>query len=207
MLSALDQTIRQILLHEGRLDPREVDISFEIPRREWSAGISRPTLNCYLFDIRENLDLRQQGWQVEQQGERKVRRQAPLRFDLTYLITAWTRVVEDEHRLLWHTLQTLARFPTLPEQHFQGALQAHEQPIYASTARPDGVLKSPSEFWAALENVLKPSLSLVLSLALDRDVLASGPLVLSTQIGFQQIGQGDGEREQLAYAPAAAAES
>lgn len=180
MISDLDETIRQILIRDAGLDPVQIDISFEIPNREWSVGISRPTLNCYLFDIRENMDLRQQGWQSDSQPSgARGQRYAVLRYNLTYLITAWTRAVEDEHRLLWRALQALSRHGALPGALLQGELRAHELPIYTTVARPDAVLKSPGEFWTALENQIKPSLSYTVVVAMDRDLIPSGPPVLS----------------------------
>lgn len=183
MLSELDESIRQMLINEGGFSSAEVDVSFDIPTREWSGGISRPTLNCYLFDIHERRVLRDEGLRLQGRGTREaLQTRPPLFFDLTYLITAWTREVEDEHRLLWHMLQTLARFPSLPRKHLQGALVEYAWPINTSIAQPEGVLKSPGEFWSALENQLKPSLSFVVTLGLDRDALAAGPPVLSSGI-------------------------
>lgn len=185
MLSELDETIRRLLIDEGGFDPAEIDVSFDIPNREWSVGITKPTLNCYLFDIRENGELRQQGMQTEKGGSGSAGRRRPrLFFDLTYLITAWTRAVEDEHRLLWHTLTTLVRFTTLPAEHLQGRLRENDVPIFARAAQPSSVLKSPGEFWTALENQLKPSLSYVVTLGLDRDLLPAGPPVLTTALRF-----------------------
>jgi len=183
MLSDIDETIRQILVQVAGLDSSEVEVSFEIPDREWSAGISKPTLNCYLFDMRENRELRQHGMENMMQGGRVAFRQRPVVYlDLTYLITAWTREVEDEHRLLWHTLQTLLRFERLPEQYLQGELRGSEQPIYARTAMPEGVLKSPGEFWTALENQIKPSISYVITVSLDRDRQSVGPPVRTARL-------------------------
>lgn len=180
MFSDLDETIRQILIKEGGLDPAEIEISFEIPNREWSAGISKPTINCYLFDIRENRELRQGGVQTERGGANgaTTRRRPPLRLDLTYLITAWTRAVEDEHRLLWHALRTLMRFTTLPGHLLQGELRGHALPVHTRLAQ-EGVLKSPGEFWTALENQLKPSLSYVATLAVDHASIPAGPPVFT----------------------------
>jgi hypothetical protein len=183
MISALDETIRTLLFAEGALDASQVDVSFEIPNREWSSGISRPTLNCYLFDIHENRELRQSGMQTDMRAEGgAVRRRTPLRLDLTYLLTAWTRAVEDEHRLLWHALGTLARFPRLPGEHLQGELREQSLPIQTHIAQPDGVLKSPGEFWTALENQIKPSLSYVVTLALERLPVPAGPPVLTQHV-------------------------
>jgi hypothetical protein len=180
MFSDLDDSIKQILIKEGQIDSSEIDISFEIPNREWSAGIAKPTLNCYLFDIRENRELRQSGMQTERNGQAGAasKRRPPLRLDLAYLITAWTRAVEDEHRLLWHALRTLMRFSTLPPSMLQGELRGHELPIYTRLAQ-EGVLKSPGEFWTALENHLKPSLNYVVTMAVDHDAVPAGPPVLT----------------------------
>ena len=54
MISDLNETIKQLLIKKGAFDPAEVDIRFETPSREWSASISKPTVNAYLCDIREN---------------------------------------------------------------------------------------------------------------------------------------------------------
>lgn len=180
MFSDLDESIKQILVKEGNLEPSEIEISFEIPNREWSAGISKPTLNCYLFDIRENRELRQGGMQTDRSEANGVphKRRPPLRLDLTYLITAWTRAVEDEHRLLWHALHTLMRFAILPPGLLQGELRDHQLPIYTKLVQ-EGVLKSPGEFWTALENQLKPSLSFVATLAVERERFLAGPPVLT----------------------------
>jgi hypothetical protein len=193
MLNELDETIRQILINEGRLDPAEVDVSFDIPNREWSSGISKPTLNCYLFDIHERRVLREDGWRLEERGTpRTARRQPPLFYEMTYLVTAWTRAVEDEHRLLWQVLRTLVRFPVLNDErtthlrpYLQGDLQDYPWPIAASVAQMEGVLKSPGEFWTALENQIKPSLSYVVTLGLDREAVVAGPPVLSTGISIR----------------------
>ena len=48
MITDLDETIKQLLIQKGALEPAEVDISFETPKREWSASISKPTVNLYL---------------------------------------------------------------------------------------------------------------------------------------------------------------
>lgn len=117
-LNDLDEAIRQILVRMGGVRQDEVDIDFSVPDSDWSGGLSRPTINCYLFNIHERTRLREEGWQLE--GDRRTgqsRRPPPLYIELTYLITAWTQRdnVADEHRLLWRVLRTLARFPVLHE--------------------------------------------------------------------------------------------
>ena len=189
MISDIDETIREILIKEGGFDTGEVDISFEIPTREWSGSISKPTLNCYLFDIRENIERRQYGMRTDGANPSgTVRRRPPTYFDLTYVITAWTRVVEDEHRLLWHVLTTLKRFSTLPTEHLQGVLMEQQTEINVQTAHPESLIKNPNDFWGALDNQLRPALSFVVTIAYDRPFGPVGPPVLSTMVRIQQRG-------------------
>jgi hypothetical protein len=75
MISELDESIRKLLVRQGGLDPLDIDIRFEIPDREWSSTISKPTVNCYLYDIHENRQLREEGWidVVERNGSDRAR--------------------------------------------------------------------------------------------------------------------------------------
>ena len=54
MISDLNESIKELLTKRGLLDPAEVDIKFEMPNRSWSASVSKPTVNIYLYDVREN---------------------------------------------------------------------------------------------------------------------------------------------------------
>lgn len=170
MLNDLDETIRQLLIRADDLDPSQVDISFAIPNREWSDKLSsRPTINCYLFDIHERRLLREEGWQLEGRGGRaSARRSPPIFFEITYLVTAWTEHVEDEHFLLWRALEALMDQPVLPQDLLHGSLAGHPWPVHTSVAQLEGVLKSPGEFWTALENQIKPSLTYSVILGRDR---------------------------------------
>lgn len=181
MISELDESIRRLLITQGGLDPAEIDIQFEIPDREWASSISRPTVNCYLYDIRENRQLRTGGWEHRRNGDGtgSAARRGPWRIDLSYLLTAWTKAVEDEHRLLWQVMATLFNFPIIPTELLQGALVETELPIPTSVAQPEGALRSPGEFWSALENKLKPALNYVVTLPLDPSAIRQAPLVRS----------------------------
>ena len=197
MIKDLDETIEYILKEAGGLGKQDhlrsvpnVSISFAIPDGEWSQKLSGTTINCYLFDIHERRLLREDGWQLEGRGSAKpTRRPPPLFFEMSYLITAWTDHVEDEHFLLWRVLETLMDFPVLPEEYLQGALKDHEWPIPTTVGQIEGVLKSPGEFWTALENKLKPSLSYVVTLGRHRKDVPTepehAPPVLSTGIRLQ----------------------
>lgn len=169
MFDDLDETIRQLLIAEMPVKNGEVEISFDQPKREWSARQSKPTLNLFLYDVRENNVLRQHQWeQLPGHGSADMAhlKRMPFRVDCTYMLTTWASVPEDEHRLLTRCLLALFRFPILPEARLVGSLRNPPFDIQACLARHDR-LTNPAEVWSALDNEMRPSVSYIVTLALD----------------------------------------
>lgn len=183
MISDLDETIKKLLITKGPFEPSQVDIKFEAPDREWSASISKPTVNIYLYDIRENHELRGTEWIIAKNTNgNATRKKNPSRVDVSYLITVWANDVGDEHRLLWQVMATLFRFPEIPDDIISGDLIGHLYPIKATTAQPDGLFNNPSDFWAALDNKIKASINYVITLPLDTELVFTAPLVRTKTI-------------------------
>jgi hypothetical protein len=179
MFADLDETIRAILVRDVPIDPSEVDVSFDTPDREWSSRLSRPTVNCFLYDVRENLKLRNVDWQTQRGGDNQATRsRGPLRVDATYQVTAWARAREDEHRLLGRVLQALAQHGTLPSDLLQGELQQQRAPIPASVASPDHMPQNFADLWQGLDNRIRPVLTFVVTLGFDLAVVNRAPLTL-----------------------------
>jgi hypothetical protein len=65
MITDLDKTLKQLLIKEMPIENNEVEIKFDLPKREWMAKLSRPTINLYLYGIRENTELRRNEWVVK----------------------------------------------------------------------------------------------------------------------------------------------
>ena len=62
MLADLDETLRVLLKRElGRHGFDGVDVAFDAPAREWSSQLSSPTVNLFLYDLRESTENRQIG--------------------------------------------------------------------------------------------------------------------------------------------------
>lgn len=196
MINDLDETIKQLLIKKGGLNSGEVDIVFDMPDREWSATISKPTVNVYLYDIHENRELRDNEWTVTHNNGVATRRKNPVRIDLSYLVTVWTNDIADQHRLLGHILATLFRFNEFPEDVLKGSLMATEWSIRTQTAQPDGVLRNTSDFWSALDNQLKPSINYVVTLPMDLDMALSAPEVKTKVFKFRG-GNGDSPEEMV----------
>lgn len=178
MISDLDESIKKLVITKGELAPSQVDVEFEAPDREWSASISKPTVNIYLYDIRENHQLRGTEWVINHNSDgTATRKKSPSRIDISYLITVWANDVSDEHRLLWHVMATLFRYPEIPEDVLSGDLVGHIYPIKTSTSQPDGLFNNPSDFWAALDNKIKASINYVVTLPLDKEMVFTAPTV------------------------------
>ncbi|MFO8009693.1 MAG: Pvc16 family protein [Dehalococcoidia bacterium] len=195
MINNLDETIKQLLIKKGRLDPAEIDIVFDMPDREWSSTISKPTVNVYLYDIHENPDKRDNEWTVVHRNGKATKTKTPNRIDLSYLVTVWTNDTADQHSLLSHILATLFRYPEIPEDLLQGNLADSYYPIKAKVAQPDGVFRNSADFWSALDNQLKPSISYVLTIPVDLDMAITAPEVKTKVFKFTgDGGQGPEER-------------
>ena len=189
MIQSLDETIRQIILTKGGFKSGDVDIRFDQPNRDWSAGLTKPAINCYLYDIRENRELRNREWIVDRQPNGQAKKKiAPLRVDLSYLITAWTNEVEDEHAVLWRVLVGLSSLAILPEELLKGELVHQPFPITTNTAQVSEAMPNLSDLWNVMENELKPAINYTVTLAVDRDYVFSGPLVFTKEIRFRQLG-------------------
>jgi hypothetical protein len=179
VLADLDETIRQLLIRDVPLDVAEVDVSFDAPDREWSGRLSRPTVNCYLYDLRENHEFRETDYEVQRRNGVAVRTKAPIRIDVSYQVTVWARAAEDEHRLLWRVVSALLRHPRLPDDLLQGELKDQPFPIRAQGAQPELGPKNAAELWQALDNRIRPGLTYVVTLALDPQVVITSPLVFT----------------------------
>src|SRR5919108_71691 len=115
MLADLDETLRVLLKRElGRHGFDGVEIAFDAPARDWSSQLSGPTVNLFLYDLRESHEFRPADWQKDTtNGHREVR--PPMIMECSYAVTAWTQAVEDEHRLLSQVLGVLFTYPPLPD--------------------------------------------------------------------------------------------
>jgi hypothetical protein len=162
MIHDVDETLRAMIKRDV-VNGSGVDISFEAPTKEWAAKRTTPTVNVYLYDIREDTSRREtQFEEVRDENGRVVeRRQPPRRFRLSYLLTAWTQRPEDEHRLLSSLLGTFLRADLLPEDVLAGSLRDAGRPTITQVALPPADDRSISDVWSALGGELKPSLDLV----------------------------------------------
>jgi hypothetical protein len=189
MIADLDETIRQLLIAELPIKNGEIDVSFDQPKREWSARLSKPAVNFFLYDIRENATLRQHQWErMPANGDSLAHlKRTPFRVDCFYMLTTWAAEPDDEHRLLTRALMALFRFPILPDDRLVGSLKNPAYEIQARLANHDR-LTNPAEVWSSLDNELRPSVSYILTIALDPWKEVTGPVVRTLTLRAGQAG-------------------
>lgn len=164
MIHEIDEAVRRVL-RGGVLPDGAGEVAFEAPTRDWAARRNAPTLNAYLYDIREDVARRERGTIAERDATGVVvRRRQPHRwFRLSYLVTAWTTRPEDEHRLLSAALGCLLSHEILPAAALPAALRALEVSIPLMVAVPPPESRSIADIWSALGGELKPSLDVVIT--------------------------------------------
>lgn len=197
MLADLDETLRTLLKRELEAHGFDgVEVAFEAPSRDWSGQLSAPTVNMFLYDVREAADRRPVDWDEHANGNgnrRMVR--PPMIVEATYAVTAWTQDVQDEHRLLSQILQIFFAYPQLPVDALSGRLQelAQRFPVGGSIAQPKADGKA--DFWSAVGGQYKPSLDYVVHMACESGTAYErGPEVGSTTV---RLGLMDGPKRTI----------
>ncbi|WP_315096887.1 DUF4255 domain-containing protein [uncultured Cellulomonas sp.] len=180
MIGEVDEALR--LLVREAVDSPDVEVVLDAPTKDWAARRNAPTVDVYLYDLREDLRRRTRG-QLENRVEGKVeaRYQPPRHFRLSYLVTAWTQRPEDEHRLLDGVLRHLLRFDALPERVLDEVLaQAGARvPLFVGLPPPED--RGFADVWTALGGELKPSIDVVVDVPVLTRVSAEvGPPVQET---------------------------
>ncbi|HET6420523.1 MAG TPA: DUF4255 domain-containing protein [Geobacteraceae bacterium] len=194
MFDDLDRTLTQLLkqgLPSGVV--QQVSISFAPPDDSFPpSSVSLPAIDLFLYDIRENRELRSKEWELERRSDgTALRRRPPVRVDCSYLITAWPSKASStpayhEHMLLGEVLKVLLRYPTIPDQVQQGSLKGQDPGMPAATIQP-GQLQSMGEFWQALGGKAKAALNYTVTIALEPfDPEDTGPLVTDKLLKFRQ---------------------
>lgn len=188
MIHDVDEALRALIERDALADSG-VGVSFDAPSKAWAARQSSPTVNVYLYDIREDLDRRASAYEEIRRnvnGRDVVvdRRMPPRLFCLAYLVSAWTRRPEDEHRLLSAVLVCLLRHPVVPGDLFaesssdSEALDAGPHVVKMTVALPVTKERKTADVWGALGGELKPALDVVVTAPVDPQMRQPvGPLV------------------------------
>lgn len=148
---------------------------------------TQTTIDLFLYDVRENMELRSNEPRIERlNGDARISR-PPMRVACSYLATAWpvggADLALQEQRLLGQTLQVLSRHPKIPASFLKGKLIGQEPPLPMMTSQADG-LKEPAEFWTAIGNKLRPSITITVTIGMEIAEPVIAPIVITETIRF-----------------------
>ena len=180
---------------------KNAEKSFITPDRTFAQNI--PTVTLFLYDVKENRELRDPVPTVEKLGNTYVRRQPPLRVDCSYIATTWSIQtgaikVAEEHRLLSQAVQWLSRFPTIPEKYLPADWMDKTKPTYQPFPPPMWIAqmdpnKNAGEFWVALGVSPRSAFYLTVTIAMDLASQVEGDLVTTKITGYRQTGKPETE--------------
>jgi hypothetical protein len=178
MLAEIRNAIGRLIAEYGGISPVEVDVRHEAPTREWIDRLTRPTINCYLFDLRENTDLRWPGMQTVRGGTSAIRRTPPRRIDLDFMVSALTTEVEDEDALLWRVLSTMLKYAEWPDDLVPEAVRALNLHV-TTRLEHDQEASRLADVWGGLQARPRPALWYAVTVPLDLEREITTPLVLT----------------------------
>jgi hypothetical protein len=197
MIHDVDETLRALIKREA-LNGSQVEIAFDAPTKDWAARRNAPTINLFLYDIREDMARRDAAMSAVRSTEGYVTGHAPKprRYKLSYLLTAWTQRPEDEHRLLSACLSALIRHDSLPPGAMEGALRDQPLPALITVALPLGPDRSIADVWSALGGEMKPSLDVIVTapFVVGREVAAGAPILELPRISVEGAAGQDAEQ-------------
>ena len=189
MINDVDEALRN-LIREEALTGTDVDVVFDAPTRDWAARRSGPTVDVYLYDIREDNSRRSGNMAAVRREDGKVTgyRTPPRVFRLAYLVTAWTQRPEDEHRLLSALLACFIRYEVFPSRALSPTLVEQGYPVAIAIAQPPPDNRKVPDVWSSLGGDLKPSLDLVVTLTVDLGVFIEAAEEVVAPLRVRSVG-------------------
>jgi hypothetical protein len=203
----LDSTLTS-LLHDAPQaelpELRNADVSFETPDLNFAPG--QNTVNLFLYEVKENRELRDPTPVVERVGTGFLRHAPPWRVDCSYIATTWgtgaagAARVAAEHQLLGQALIWLSRFPTIPARYLQGVLNSplriYPPPTMVAQMDPN---QNAGDFWTAMTIAPRPAFYLIVTTELPLSFPTEGPLVTTADVGYLQADQPTSREEWINF--------
>jgi len=164
MFHLLDEALEA---HFRRIVPLEksIDVSFAMPDRDWSAALTRPTVNAFLWDLKREDKRSIGGVELVPNGEGKTRRLALPRVRVSYFVSAWTGDLRDEHVLLGRLVQALLRSRRIDADLMPAGLTKAGTPLEMTLGTGD--TRAARDFWSAVDGRFRPGIDLQIILPVD----------------------------------------
>jgi hypothetical protein len=180
-IADLDEALRTLLKRELNKHGFEgVEVAFDAPAKEWSGKLTGPTVDLFLYDMRESLDRASASPSERRSNGNAVISDPPLQLELTYAVTAWTKAVQDEHRLLSQVLAILYSYSSVPSDVIAENATATLARAQTSVGRPR---EEKADFWTSVGGQYKASIDYVVQIVIESGAtFVRGPEVRTTTI-------------------------
>ena len=185
MIHLVDQALEKFLRAAVPLPEAAIDLSFAAPDKAWGSGITRPSVNVYLWDIKRSAP-RSQAGQIEMTDDGQVFRRPPNPVvNLTYFVTAWASELRDEHQLLGSVLRAILGHGELPPEHIPDEFE-QKSPILLDIATSAD--RKPGDFSSTLDGQLKPGLEMRVTIEVDAyRWVEAGPPTEGIEYGMNRL--------------------
>lgn len=158
----VDESLEKFIRDRMALRDDLGDVTFDAPTSNWSAQLSRITVNLFLYDVGLSTQPSRAAMRrVDSNGAVQQRAPQPM-VRLGYLVSAWAGSPRDEHQLLGDLVSLFAASVSIPPEHMVGNLASSIQVrmIADDTNRPRDV-------FAGSGGQLKASFALEATVAAD----------------------------------------
>lgn len=186
MLHLIDDALEQYLRESVPLPASEVDIAFNRPDKEWSASVTRPTVNIFMWDLRRNVGEQEGGMETVVSNGKTIRRPPLPRVDCRYLMTVWAGDPRDEHQLLGAVLGSMLKLTEISPQYLGNGYSEVLPLPTVNIARFDG--SDSVDFWTALAGEIRPGLDITVTATVDSSIITeAGPPVQKVELRSQRV--------------------
>jgi hypothetical protein len=172
VLGLIDESLEAFFRATVPLGATDVDVAFEPPERDWSAKLTRPTVNLFLWDIRRAGNRAKSGMETFEHDGQTVRRMALPVVELRYVVTAWTSDHGDERALLAGLMRTILAHGEIPAVYLAPELAALGPPVVFMARSGEEHL----DVFKVIGGQLKPGINIVVHAKVDTGVYTvAGP--------------------------------
>ena len=197
MLELVDESLESFLRASVPLSATDVDVAFEAPDREWSAKLTRPTVNMFLWDIRRSATRSRSGTRTVERPSGLVHRSSPPVLELRYVITAWAADHGDERALLAGVIRAILANGAVPREFLPPEYDDFEAPTLTMSRGGEEHM----DVIKLLEGQLKPGVNMMLVTEFDiGGERPAGPPVhsIETSVGNRRTGSAGARHRRVA---------
>ncbi|MFC6663529.1 DUF4255 domain-containing protein [Deinococcus multiflagellatus] len=185
MIADIQQALKELVYTEAALPRDAIDIRFAAPTSAWVSGLTRPTLNFFMHDLRENAGLRSMEFNQMPVRGGVQRTLAARRIDLRFLVTVFFKsqldeLGRDEWNVLWRVLAALMRQGEWDEAYLPEDAKRLQLGILGTVGPAEGI----QSVFSSLGQPVRPHLNYTVTVPLDLNVTALSPLVLERDLAF-----------------------